>query len=482
MLRTSTMPPNTHGATLSRWRPATTDSAARAASSTAISSSGSSSSAFAAAAPATALAAEPPWPPRAAAPSRARARCRTSGCPAPRARSSSARAAMADAWASGSDGRSGCPAATTRTPAPSSRHAVTRSAGPVTAHPRMSRPGPRLPMPPGAVARAATPGRQATSVPVWPRRPRGSSCDELSARVRRCIAGARPRRGPSPPRTVYVSRAAEHATLHPDRHARRHHRLPDRRRRHAGRHRHARPGRDRARRGGRDDVHAGRHRDEHDARPQRAEQRPARQDRERRQARALGRLVLRHDVLQPGRPRGRTSRSRRRIPGKIQPLDLTEWGGTVLAQKDAFLCAARGIEVSVAFNRRIGAGFFGGEGFILQRSTATGWRSCMRSGTLIEHRARAPASRCGSTPGASWPWSRRWTTTSRWCRASRRSCSAARGSSSRSLTGPGRVILQTMPFSRLADRIIAASPSAGGKRVGEGSVLGGLGGLLDGDN
>jgi uncharacterized protein (AIM24 family) len=99
-------------------------------------------------------------------------------------------------------------------------------------------------------------------------------------------------------------------------------------------------------------------------------------------------------------------------------------GGELICQKDAFLCAALGTEVSIAFSKKIGAGFFGGEGFILQRLRGDGMAFVHAGGT-------------------------------------------------------GKVMLQSLPFSRMADRIIAASRTTGGK--GEGSVLGGLGNLLDGD-
>jgi uncharacterized protein (AIM24 family) len=91
-----------------------------------------------------------------------------------------------------------------------------------------------------------------------------------------------------------------------------------------------------------------------------------------RQARARGRLVLRHAVRQRGVGSAQTSRSPRPYPGKIVPLNLADWGGTVMAQKDSFLCAARGTDISVAFTRKFGAGFFGGEGFILQKLQGDG--------------------------------------------------------------------------------------------------------------
>ncbi len=167
--------------------------------------------------------------------------------------------------------------------------------------------------------------------------------------------------------------------------------------------------------------------------------------------------------------------------GKVQPVDLAQIGGTLICQKDAFLCGARGVDVGLHLNRRFGAGFFGGEGFILQKLSGDGLVFLHASGTLITrelHRGETLRVDTGclvayepsvtfdieSVPGI------------------KTALFGGEGLFFARLTGPGRVILQTLPFSRLADRIIAASPRAGGSRREEGSVLGGLGALLDGDN
>jgi uncharacterized protein (TIGR00266 family) len=169
------------------------------------------------------------------------------------------------------------------------------------------------------------------------------------------------------------------------------------------------------------------------------------------------------------------------FPGKVLAMDLDDWGGTVICQKDSFLCAARGIDVSIAFSRRIGAGFFGGEGFILQKLQGDGLTFVHASGTLHTIELGAGEQLRVDTgclvamqpsvdydilmvPGI------------------KTALFGGEGLFFARLTGPGRVVLQTLPFSRLADRIIAASPRAGGERRGEGSVLGMLGGMLDGDN
>ena len=116
------------------------------------------------------------------------------------------------------------------------------------------------------------------------------------------------------------------------------------------------------------------------------------------------------------------------VPGKILPLDMGQLGGSILAQKDAFLAAALGTKLSVAFNRKLGSGFFGGEGFILQRIEGDGMAFLNAGGTIVEkHLPERPSA---STPAASWPSRTASTTRSRGPGTSSRWCSAARGSSS----------------------------------------------------
>jgi uncharacterized protein (TIGR00266 family) len=167
-------------------------------------------------------------------------------------------------------------------------------------------------------------------------------------------------------------------------------------------------------------------------------------------------------------------------PGKIQPVDLRSWGGTLIAQKDSFLCGARGVDVTVAFTRRIGAGFFGGEGFILQKLMGDGLVFLHASGTLIELDL-APGEKLRVDTGCLVALQPTVGYDIQMVPGVKTALFGGEGLFFMQLTGPGRVVLQTLPFSRLADRIIAAAPRAGGTRRGEGSVLGGLGGLLDGD-
>ena len=167
-------------------------------------------------------------------------------------------------------------------------------------------------------------------------------------------------------------------------------------------------------------------------------------------------------------------------PGKILAVDLREWKGRIIAQKDAFLCAAFGVEVSIAFNRRIGAGFFGGEGFILQRIEGDGLTFLHASGTLADMKLAAGETLRVDT-GCLAAMEETVDYDIQMVPGVKTALFGGEGLFFVKLTGPGRVVLQTLPFSRLADRIIAAAPRMGGKRQGEGSVLGGLGGLLDGD-
>jgi uncharacterized protein (TIGR00266 family) len=169
------------------------------------------------------------------------------------------------------------------------------------------------------------------------------------------------------------------------------------------------------------------------------------------------------------------------FPGKILAADLKEWGGTIIAQKDSFLCAARGVDVTVAFSRRIGAGFFGGEGFILQRLSGDGLAFLHASGTLHEIELR-PGESLRVDTGCIVAMQPTVDYDIQMVPGFKTALFGGEGLFFAKLTGPGKVVLQTLPFSRLADRIIAASPMAGGQRRGEGTLLGGLGGLLDGDN
>ena len=167
-------------------------------------------------------------------------------------------------------------------------------------------------------------------------------------------------------------------------------------------------------------------------------------------------------------------------PGKIVPVDLAAKGGTLLCQKDAFLCAALGTSIDIAFTRRFGAGFFGGEGFILQRLEGDGMVFVHAGGTVIEKELKGETLRVDTgcivafTSGIDYSIERAGDLKSMFF--------GGEGLFLATLSGSGTVYLQSLPFSRLADRILRNAPSAGGGRKGEGSILGGIGDLLDGDN
>ncbi|MEM7698221.1 MAG: TIGR00266 family protein [Verrucomicrobiota bacterium] len=167
------------------------------------------------------------------------------------------------------------------------------------------------------------------------------------------------------------------------------------------------------------------------------------------------------------------------FPGKIIPIDLTQIGGEITCQKDAFLCAAMGTQVTIAFNKRLGAGFFGGEGFILQKLKGDGKAFVHAGGTIVERELNGETLRVDTgclvafSPGVQYDIQRAGNLKSMFF--------GGEGLFLATLTGHGKVWLQSLPFSRLADRIIAHAPKAGGSSQGEGSVLGGLGRLIDGD-
>lgn len=166
-------------------------------------------------------------------------------------------------------------------------------------------------------------------------------------------------------------------------------------------------------------------------------------------------------------------------PGKILPVHLPDVGGELIAQKDAFLCAAKGVSVGIAFNKKIGAGFFGGEGFIMQRLQGDGWGFLHAGGTLYE-RTLAPGESLRVDTGCIVAFQPTVEYDIKFVGGVKSALFGGEGLFFATLRGPGKVWLQSLPFSRLADRIIASAPRSGGKQTGEGSVLGGIGRLIDG--
>lgn len=167
-------------------------------------------------------------------------------------------------------------------------------------------------------------------------------------------------------------------------------------------------------------------------------------------------------------------------PGSIIPLDLSTVQGKILCQKDAFLCAAKGTEVSIAFNKRLGAGFFGGEGFILQKLQGDGLVFLHAGGTIVEKELNNETLLIDTgcivafSEGLSYDIERAGNLKSMFF--------GGEGLFLAKIQGTGKVYLQSLPFSRLADRIIQHAPKIGGTSKGEGSILGGIGRLIDGDH
>lgn len=166
-------------------------------------------------------------------------------------------------------------------------------------------------------------------------------------------------------------------------------------------------------------------------------------------------------------------------PGKIIALNLAQMGGEIICQKDSFLCAALGTNIGIALAKKLGAGFFGGEGFILQRLKGDGMAFVHAGGTIIEKKLQGNTLRIDTgcivafTPGITYDIQRAGNLKSMFF--------GGEGMFLATLSGTGTVWLQSLPFSRLADRVIAHAPKIGGTQSGEGSVLGTVGRMMSGD-
>lgn len=164
-------------------------------------------------------------------------------------------------------------------------------------------------------------------------------------------------------------------------------------------------------------------------------------------------------------------------PGRIIPVELGELGGSLTCQKDAFLCAALGTKLSVKFRTKLGTGLFGGEGFILQQLEGDGRAFVHAGGTIVKKELQGETLKVDTgclvafTEGIDYDIAR--------AGGLKSMIFGGEGLFLTTLSGYGTVYLQSLPFSRLADRILANAPSAGGKHAGEGSVLGGLGTLFE---
>jgi uncharacterized protein (TIGR00266 family) len=164
-------------------------------------------------------------------------------------------------------------------------------------------------------------------------------------------------------------------------------------------------------------------------------------------------------------------------PGKIIPLDLMEYNGKVICQKDAFLCAAKGVSVGIALQRKLGTGLFGGEGFIMQKLEGDGF-AFMHAGGHVFSRTLSPGEVIKVDTGCVVAYTQGINFDIQFIGGIKNTIFGGEGLFFATLTGPGKVWMQTLPVSRLASRILAYGTF---NRKEEGSLFGGLGNLLDGD-
>ncbi|MEO8235931.1 MAG: TIGR00266 family protein [Flavobacterium sp.] len=165
-------------------------------------------------------------------------------------------------------------------------------------------------------------------------------------------------------------------------------------------------------------------------------------------------------------------------PGKIIPIDLTQFGGKFICQKDSFLCAAKGVSIGIEFSKKLGRGLFGGEGFIMQKIEGDGMAFVHSGGTLAKKELGVGDILKVDT-GCIVGFTKDVDYDIEFIGGIKNSLFGGEGLFYATLRGPGTVYVQSLPFSRLADKIIASAPRTGGSSNEEGSVLGGLGRLLD---
>jgi len=173
-------------------------------------------------------------------------------------------------------------------------------------------------------------------------------------------------------------------------------------------------------------------------------------------------------------------------PGKILPMDLRQLGGTLICQKDAFLCAAKGVSLGIFFQQKLSVGFFGGEGFVMQKLEGDGLAFVHAGGTVMK-RELQPGQTLLIDTGCIVALTPNVNFEIQYVGKIKTALFGGEGLFFAKVTGPGTVWLQSLPFSRLASRVFAAAPQNGGRRE-EGSVLGGfaggglLGSILGGDD
>ncbi|MBK8630057.1 MAG: TIGR00266 family protein [Sphingomonadales bacterium] len=168
-------------------------------------------------------------------------------------------------------------------------------------------------------------------------------------------------------------------------------------------------------------------------------------------------------------------------PGTILPLRLSDYGGTLICQKDSFLAAAKGVSIGVQFQRKVMTGLFGGEGFIMQKLQGDGMVFVQMGGTLVE-RELAPGEQIHVDTGCLAAYTPSVDFDLITAGGIKSMLFGGEGVFFASLTGPGHVWIQSLPFSRLAGRMLAAAGSSGGQNRGEGSLLGSFGDLIQGND
>jgi uncharacterized protein (TIGR00266 family) len=168
------------------------------------------------------------------------------------------------------------------------------------------------------------------------------------------------------------------------------------------------------------------------------------------------------------------------VPGAILPIRLSTVGGTLICQKDSFLAAAKGVSIGIQFQRKVMTGLFGGEGFIMQKLDGDGWVFVQMGGTVVERELRSgeelhvdTGCLAAYTPSVDFDLIAAGGVKSM--------VFGGEGAFFARLRGPGKVWIQSLPFSRLAGRMMAAAGGYGGQNRGEGSVLGGFGDLIGGN-
>ena len=167
--------------------------------------------------------------------------------------------------------------------------------------------------------------------------------------------------------------------------------------------------------------------------------------------------------------------------GKIIPIDLTQVNGKFICQKDSFLCAAKGVSIGIEFSKRLGRGLFGGEGFIMEKLEGDGLAFVHAGGNMyVKELTQGEILKVDT--GCIVGFTQHVDYDIEFIGGIKNSIFGGEGLFFATLKGPGTVYIQSLPFSRLADRILAAAPQGGNQQKGEGSILGGLGNLLDGDN